>query len=229
MGLMNEWNFEIVDIETAFLYGELEEEICMKIPEGLNAHLNEEYDEMACLILDKSIYGLVQAARQFQKKSISVLIKDMNFSKCAGDECLLMRSNNAGTVVICVYIDDTLCAGNEEALDIFKKELKSFFATKEEGKMDEYVGCQIKQVSKDIIVMYQSDLLNKLKRTFKKDIEEMNSREIPLGTNNRIIRPKDDEQLISDREQTRYRSGIGMLLYLVKYSRPDLSNAVREL
>ena len=37
------------------------------------------------------------------------------------------------------------------------------------------------------------------------------------------------EKLISDTEQKRYRSGVGMLLYLVKYSRPDISNAVREL
>ena len=52
---------------------------------------------------------------------------------------------------------------------------------------------------------------------------------MPFGTNNRIVRPGDDEKLISKEVQTRYCSGIGMLLYLVKYSRPDLSNAVREL
>ena len=229
MGLKRNWCFEIVDIETAFLYGELEEEIYMKIPEGLSIYSETVYDEEDCLILDRSIYGLVQAARQFHKKFISVLIEDMHFNKCAGDECLLMRQTDIGTVVICVYIDDTLCAGNKVALDNFKKELRNFFATKEEGTMDEYVGCQIKRIHKNCIIMHQADLLKKLERAFKNDIKDLKIREMPLGTNNRVTRPKDEETLISSDAQTRYRSGVGMLLYLVKYSRPDLSNAVREL
>ena len=229
LGMIYEWDFEIVDIETAFLYGELEEEIYMKVPEGLSIYLNVEYNDEDCVILDKSIYGLVQAARQFHRKLISVLMNEMNFKKCAGDECLLMRESESGTVVICVYIDDTLCAGPKKALDIFKAELRNFFATKEEGKMDEYVGCQIKRINRDCLVMHQKELMKKLERIFNDDIQALRSRKIPLGTNQRIIRPKEGEKLISKEEQTKYRSGIGMLLYLVKYSRPDLSNAVREL
>ena len=91
MGLMYDWTFEIVDIKTAFLYGELEEEIYMKVPEGLSIFMGKEFSENECLILEKSIYGLVQAARQFHKKLIAVLIENMGFEKCIGDECLLMR------------------------------------------------------------------------------------------------------------------------------------------
>ena len=229
MGLMSGWIFEIVDIETAFLYGELEEEIYMKIPEGLRIYEQKNYDDEACLILKKSIYGLVQAARQFHKKLVYTLTQDMGFVKCAGDECLLMRRNDTGTVVICLYIDDTLCAGEKESITLFKKELRKFFATKEEGIMDEYVGCQVKKINEKCVVMHQSELIGKMERIFKEDIRELKKREMPFGTNNRVIRPSSDEQLISKEEQTRYRSGIGMLLYLVKYSRPDLSNAVREL
>ena len=229
MGLMYNWDFEIVDIETAFLYGELEEEIYMKLPEGLSIHLEMERDDDECLILDKSIYGLVQAARQFHKKLVSVLTEKMNFKKCPGDECLLMREDENGSVVLCVYIDDTLCAGHKKALEVFKQELKNFFATKEEGELDEYVGCQIKRVNEKCMIMHQTELLNKIEQIFGKDIEDMASRKIPFGTNNRVVRPKEGEELISKEEQTKYRSGIGMLLYLVKFSRPDLANAVREL
>ena len=77
--------------------------------------------------------------------------------------------------------------------------------------------------------MHQSELLKKLERIFFKDIEKLTSREIPLGTNQRIIQPKNDVTLISKIDQTKYRSGIRMLLYLVKYSRPNLSNAIHEL
>jgi hypothetical protein len=44
-----------------------------------------------------------------------------------------------------------------------------------------------------------------------------------------VIRPRPGDPLISKDDQSKYRSGVGMLLYLVKHSRPDISNAVREL
>ena len=47
------------------------------------------------------------------------------------------------------------------------------------------------------------------------------------GTGDRVVCSKED--LISKEKQTKYRSGLWMLLFLVKYSRPDLANAVREL
>ena len=125
MGLKYKWDFEIVNIETAFLYGELEEEIYMKIPEGLSTFLETEINSGDCLIFDKSIYGLVQAARQFHKKLVTVLIKEMNFIKCTSDKCLLMRENSNGSVMISVYIDDTLCAGHKEALNFVKGRIEN--------------------------------------------------------------------------------------------------------
>jgi hypothetical protein len=43
------------------------------------------------------------------------------------------------------------------------------------------------------------------------------------------MRPEKGDPLLTPEQQTKYRSGVGMLLYLVKHSRPDISNAVREL
>ena len=100
-----------------------------------------------------------------------------------------MRDDDNGSVVLCVYIDDTLCAGHKKALKVFKEELKNFFATKEEGKLDEYVGCQIKRINEKCIIMHQTELLNKMKKIFGEDIKGMTSRTIPFGTNNRIVRP----------------------------------------
>jgi hypothetical protein len=60
------WELESYD-ETTFLHGELNEEICMMIPEGMNE------DQFHCLQLKKKIYVLVQSAREFYKKLILVL------------------------------------------------------------------------------------------------------------------------------------------------------------
>ena len=59
---------KIVDIETAFLYGDLEEEIYMECPQGMS-----EVKKDDCIILNKCIYGLVQAACQYYKKAVEIL------------------------------------------------------------------------------------------------------------------------------------------------------------
>ena len=59
---------KVVDIDNAFLNGELEHEINMKTPEGYDEVINRDVDKEDCLILKKAIYGLVQAGRQFWKK-----------------------------------------------------------------------------------------------------------------------------------------------------------------
>ena len=56
---------KVVDIDNAFLNGDLEHEIHMKIPEGYDEVINQGVDKDDCLILQNAIYGLVQAARQF--------------------------------------------------------------------------------------------------------------------------------------------------------------------
>ena len=58
---------KIVDVETAFLYGDLEEEIYMECPKGMEP----EPKEGEILILDKwCIYGLVQSAKQYHQKAV---------------------------------------------------------------------------------------------------------------------------------------------------------------
>ena len=51
----------------------------------------------------------------------------------------------------------------------------------------------------------------------------------PAGTQDKIIRPEKGSKVLSQEEQQNFRSGVGSLLYLVKHSRPDIANAVRNL
>ena len=63
--LTNGWEANIIDVETTFLYGDLEEEIFMKIPEGLDVFLHKEFQANDCLLLLQAMYGFVQEARQY--------------------------------------------------------------------------------------------------------------------------------------------------------------------
>ena len=98
----------------------------------------------------------------------------MNFVWNLNDQCLVMRNDKNGTVIVHLYINDMLGVGDKKALDIFKKKIKEHFATKEEGKVDDYVGCMIKRI-KGGILLHQSDQIKEIKLQFElviKDIQD---------------------------------------------------------
>ena len=79
----------VVDIDNAFLNGDLDHEIFVKIPEGYKECI-QDYDEDDALNLDRAIYGLVQAARQFWKKLTNKL-KEAGFKPSIVDPCLFQH------------------------------------------------------------------------------------------------------------------------------------------
>jgi Reverse transcriptase (RNA-dependent DNA polymerase) len=81
----------IFDVETAFLNGDLKEKIYVDCPEEM------EHESDECLLLTKSIYGLVQAARQYFKR-FEAILKGIGFKQCGSDPCLFMRTNELGLV-----------------------------------------------------------------------------------------------------------------------------------
>jgi Reverse transcriptase (RNA-dependent DNA polymerase) len=80
------WNLEacIIDVETAFLHGKLKEEININVPQDMKPEPN------SCLLLTKTIYGLVQSAREFYKIFIYVL-KLVEFHEYKSNPCLLTK------------------------------------------------------------------------------------------------------------------------------------------
>jgi hypothetical protein len=72
-------------------------------------------------------------------------------------------------------------------------------------------------------------LIKKLKKKFGDLVKHLMEYKTPGTPQTGVVRPKDEDLLVSDHQQETYRSGVGMLLYLVKHLRPDIANAVREL
>ena len=120
---------KIVDVETAFLYGELEEEVYMMC--------KEIHDEDEVLFLQHSIYGLVQSARQYFKYFIEKLRK-IGFKGGYPDPCLMTQQDENGIVFIAVWVDDSLLIGNMTAIDATIRDLKKEgFNLKIEGSLDD--------------------------------------------------------------------------------------------
>ena len=132
------WNLEsrLLDVETAFLHGELKEEIYMDCPKGM------ECKEDECLLLLKTIYGLVQSGRYFYKKLIEVL-KQIGFTQSLADPCLLTKRDNDGVVYMALWVDDIYAQGSKKALDKTVEDLRKYFQIKVEENLKDYFSCEV--------------------------------------------------------------------------------------
>jgi hypothetical protein len=129
-----------------------------------------------------------------------------------------------------VYVDDCYITGTQDAVNAAMDDIeKEHFATRRLGRMDEYIGCNVYVTGNGSCVLLQPNMIKKLERDFGTAATLVRKTTIPMGNCQTVLRPDEDAVLLSAEEQRKYRSGFGMLLYLVKHSRSDLCNAVREL
>ena len=128
---------KVVDVDNAFLNGDLEHEFYMKIPEGYDEVINQDVDKEDCLILQKAIYGLVQAERQFWKKIVDKM-QQRGFKLSEADPCMLYIEDEKGVCIIIIYIDDMLIIGKEEAIDAAIKVLQGHFQVKDPTSLEDY-------------------------------------------------------------------------------------------
>ena len=128
---------KVVDIDNVFLNGDLEHEISMKIPEGYDEVISEDVDKEDCLILQKAIYGLVQAVRQFWKKSVDKM-QEGGLQLSEADPCMLYREDERRICISIIYIDDMLIIGKEEAIDDAIKILQGHFQVRDPTSLEDY-------------------------------------------------------------------------------------------
>ena len=96
-----------LDVDSAFLYADLDEDVYMTPPPGMN--IKSGY----CLKLDKSLYGLKQAPRNWNKNIVDQ-ITSMGFKQCVLDNCLFVKEEDNETYLISLYVDDILVAGTDK-------------------------------------------------------------------------------------------------------------------
>ena len=127
-----------IDISSAFTYGDLEEDIYMHQPEGF-----QEGGPNKVLKLKKSLYGLKQAARQWNKKLHSVL-GDLGFKRLESDRSLYLYSRQDVRITVPVYIDDiTMASASNASMDRVVGELKQHFKLRDLGETKFLLGVEI--------------------------------------------------------------------------------------
>jgi hypothetical protein len=106
----------------------------------------------------------------------------------------------------------------------------SGFNLKVENNLTDHLSCQLIEnaESKEILIL-QPHLINNLEATFGGKVKSKRVYKTPGTPRFKIVCTDNDNGIIEPNLQSRYHSGVGMLLYLIKYSQPDLCNVVREL
>lgn len=123
LSLAAQKNYEVqqFDVQTAFLYGELTEDVYMEVPEGVQA----EQGKICKLV--KSLYGLKQSSRCWNKK-FSSFLTGYGFRVCPSDNCVFVGSFNSFKVILLLYVDDALLLSeNKDTLIHIIKDLKRNF------------------------------------------------------------------------------------------------------
>jgi len=213
------YNLEIhqMDVKTAFLNGDLDEEIYMEQPEGF---IVPGQEKKVCKLV-KSLYGLKQAPKQWHEKFDRAMILDgYKINEC--DKCVYVKNTDKGYVIVCLYVDDMLIIGsNIEMIKITKKMLNKRFDMKDMGIADVILGMKISKTS-DGYALSQSHYVEKILDKFGK--QDNRPAKTPVDAN--IHLSKNTGEGISQLEYSRI---IGSLMYLMNCTRPDIAYAVSKL
>ena len=100
-----------------------------------------------------------------------------------------------------------LYVGDKEAINEFKKEIRSYFAIKEEGEMKEYVGCKVERRGRDNLIMFQDDLIKKVEKIFEGKVKNIQEHGMSAGSGEHIKRPDEGEPTLERDDQTTDRRG----------------------
>ena len=141
----HDYELEQLDVKTAFLHGDLEEDIYMHQLKGFTAANKEDY---VCL-LKRSLYGLKQSPRQWYKKFDSFMISH-DFKRSSFDSCVYFkRCNDESLLYLLLYVDDMLIAAkSKEEIRIVKAQLNNEFEMKDLGTTKKILGMEILRIER---------------------------------------------------------------------------------
>lgn len=221
MAALNGWELHSLDVKTAFLFGELEEEIYLEQPEGFVV----KGQETKVCRLRKSIYGLKQAALQWNKQLHKSLL-EMGFTRSLSDPGTYVKIIGQDIIILIVYVDDALFTGSKESL--VNAHVKTFMKRWESrylGKAKEYLGIRFtRDLSKGTLILDQTRYAEKVIQRFGQENCKPVSTPLPTG-----YTPRPNSNQASASLRSSYQSVIGSLLYIMLGTRPDIAYAVIKM
>nr|AAT44282.1 putative polyprotein [Oryza sativa Japonica Group] len=220
---MHDYELEQMNVKTAFLHGELEEDIYMEQPEGFVVPGKEN---LVCR-LKKSLYGLKQSPRQWYKRFDSFMLSQ-KFRISNYDSCVYLKVVDGSVIYLLLYVDDMLIAAKDKSeIEKLKAQLSSEFEMKDLGAAKKILGMEItRERHSGKLYLSQKGYIEKVLRRF--NMHDAKPVSTPLAAHFRLssdLCPLSDYD-IEYMSRVPYSSAVGSLMYAMVCCRPDLSHAL---
>ena len=227
--VVKQWHILQLDVNYAFLHGDFLEDVYMSLPlgfhskgetEGKGEFVQGAQGPLVCK-LNKSLYGLKQASRQWFAK-LSNAILELGFVQFKADYSLFTFTKGSVFVALLVYVDDILLTGNVESyITHLKGMLDTRFKLKDLGPIQYFLGIEIARSKTGIALNQRKYTLEILQDTGLASSKPFNTpmeQNIKLSTTSGVLL----------KDPTQFRRLIGRLMYLTM-TRPDITYAVHLL
>lgn len=195
-------------MKSAFLHGELKEEVFVQQPEGFI----KEGEEGRVYKLKKALYGLKQAPRV---NKIEAYFLHEGFEKCSSEHTLFTKSVGGKILIISLYVDDLIFTGSDLSMcNEFKNSMMMEFDMSDLGRMKHFLGVEVLQNSNGIFICqrrYVREVLTKFEMASSNAVKNL----IVPGT--KLSKDEGGTKV----DTTLFKQLIGSLMYLT-VTRPDL-------
>ena len=217
LAALKDWHISGLDVKTAFLYGELDEELYMEQPEGFKLPGQQH----KVLRLKRAIYGLKQAALAWWK-ALDKSMAALGCTRLLTDSGLFV--NKEKNIVIIVYVDDVLFLGSDKnKIHSLKQRFMKIWECRDLGDTQEFLRMRIVK-TKGRILVDQKTYLQKVLQRFKL----LNAKAAPTPLPEGYL-PQPNKGPINPELRASFQQVIGSLLYIMLGTRPDIAFAVTKL
>ncbi|KAK1626062.1 hypothetical protein QYE76_000377 [Lolium multiflorum] len=196
------WALRQVDVQNAFLHGDIQEEVYMSQPPG---YVDPDRPHHVCR-LQKSLYGLKQVPRAWYSK-LSVKLQSMGFKPSKSDTSLFIFLNPRVIIYMLIYVDDIIIAGScRRTVEKLLEQLPVPFAVKDLGELSYFLGVEVTNMSDGIALTqtkYATDLLRKV------NMQNCKGSSTPKSSSDKLS--KNVGTILSEAESFVYRSTVGGL------------------
>jgi hypothetical protein len=211
------WSLRQIDIQNAFLHGNLLEEVFMSQPPGYQHPL---YPNHVCK-LQRAIYGLKQAPRAWFSH-LSTKLLELGFHGSRSDSSLFIYKTKSLMMYILIYVDDIIITSSQPvAIDDLLRSLTHDFAVKDLGTLNFFLGLEVISNPHGILLSQQRYIMDLLLRTKMSEAKPINT---PMASTTNLSAFEGEPFP----DHTLYRSTVGSLQYLA-LTRPDIVFTVNKL
>ena len=227
LGAALDMHIHQLDISTAFLHADVDEDVYMMQPEGT---VEQGKERLVCKLV-KALYGLRQSPRLFNKL-LHEYLTSLGFKRLSKEYCFYKLVESGGRVIlVAVYVDDLSLACNCLVwLDRIKQQLSIRFNITDGGELSYILQMEVhRDRGQRILYLSQRKYISDICKEYCPKVVENRVPKTPMVPGKFLI---EGPVLTKQQEQElgiKYRHLVGALAHVQRGTRPDIANAVREL